>query len=123
MFLILVASREAIPGEHYETAQVYGANRVQMFFRITLPQLKSAILVAVSIRVVWNLAKVSQAFQLTQGGPGFETSVLGVLLYRFAYQNGEFGLGFAVGMFLLAVTVVFVGLFIREFEKERKEAI
>jgi ABC-type sugar transport system permease subunit len=123
MFLILVASREAIPGEHYETAQVYGANRVQMFFRITLPQLKSAILVAVSIRVVWNLAKVSQAFQLTQGGPGFETSVLGVLLYRFAYQNGEFGLGFAVGMFLLAVTIVFVGLFIREFEKERKEAI
>ncbi|WP_276275605.1 carbohydrate ABC transporter permease [Haloarcula regularis] len=121
MFLIILASRESIPDEYYETAQVYGSNRVQTFLRITLPQLKSAILVALSIRLVWNLAKVSQAFQLTQGGPGYETSVLGVLLYRFAYSDGQFGMGFAVGMFLLAVTIGFVALFIREFEKARKE--
>lgn len=121
MFLIILASRESIPDEYYETAKVYGSNRVQMFLRITLPQLKSAILVALSIRLVWNLAKVSQAFQLTQGGPGYETSVLGVLLYRFAYNDGQFGMGFAVGMVLLAVTIGFVALFIREFEKARKE--
>ena len=121
MFLIILASRESIPEEYYETAQVYGANRVQTFLRITLPRLKSAILVALSIRIIWNLAKVSQAFQLTQGGPGYETSVLGVLLYRFAYNQGQFGMGFAVGMFLLALTIGFVALFIREFEKARKE--
>ena len=121
MFLIILASRESIPDEYYETAKVYGANRVQMFLRITLPRLKSAILVAISIRMVWNLAKVSQAFQLTQGGPGYETSVLGVLLYRFAYNQGQFGLAFAVGMFLLALTIGFVALFIREFEQSRKE--
>jgi multiple sugar transport system permease protein len=121
MFLIILASRESIPNDYYETARVYGSNRVQMFLRITLPQLKSAILVALSIRLVWNLSKVSQAFQLTQGGPGFDTSVLGVLLYRFAYNDGQFGLGFAVGMVLLAVTIGFVALFIREFERARKE--
>lgn len=121
MFLIILASRESIPDEYYETAKVYGANRTQMFLRVTLPRLKSAILVAVSIRVIWNLAKVSQAFQLTQGGPGYETSVLGVLLYRFAYNQGQFGMGFTVGMFLLALTIGFVALFIREFEKSRKE--
>ncbi|MFB6087185.1 MAG: carbohydrate ABC transporter permease [Haloarculaceae archaeon] len=121
MFLIILASRESIPDDYYETARVYGASRVQMFLRITLPQLKSAILVALSIRLVWNLAKVSQAFQLTQGGPGYETSVLGVLLYRFAYLNGQFGMAFAVGMVLLAVTIGFVAIFIREFEKARKE--
>lgn len=121
MFLIILATRESIPDDFYETARVYGANRVQMFLSITLPQLKSAILVAVSIRLIWNLAKVSQAFQLTQGGPGYDTSVLGVLLYRFAYLQGRFGMGFAVGMVLLALTIVFVALFIREFERARKE--
>jgi ABC-type sugar transport system permease subunit len=121
MFLVIVATRESIPDDHYETARVYGANRVQMFLSITLPQLKSAILVALSIRLIWNLAKVSQAFQLTQGGPGYETSVLGVLLYRFAYTQGQFGMGFAVGMVLLALTIGFVALFIREFEQARKE--
>lgn len=121
MFLIILATRESIPEGYYETAQVYGANRVQMFLNITLPQLKSAILVAISIRLIWNLAKVSQAFQLTQGGPGYDTSVLGVLLYRFAYSQGRFGLGFAVGMVLLGLTIIFVALFINEFEKTRKE--
>ncbi|MFA9517891.1 carbohydrate ABC transporter permease [Halopenitus sp. H-Gu1] len=121
MFLIIVATRESIPNSYYETARVYGANRVQMFLSITLPQLKSAILVAVSIRLIWNLSKISQAFQLTQGGPGYDTSVLGVLLYRFAYNQGQFGRGFAVGMVLLVLTIAFVALFIREFEQARKE--
>lgn len=119
MFLIIFATLESISESHYEAAKVYGANRVQTFFHVTLPQLKSAILVAVSIRLVWNLAKISQPFQLTQGGPGYDTSVLGVLLYRFAYLEGRFGIGFATGMVLLAITIGFVALFIREFERDR----
>jgi ABC-type sugar transport system permease subunit len=122
MFLIIVATMESIPSSHYETAQIYGANRVQTFLKITLPQLKSAIMVAVTIRMVWNLAKISQPFQITGGGPGYDTSVLGVLLYRFAYEEGRFGLGFAVGMILLIMTIGFVALFIREFERSRSAA-
>lgn len=119
VFLIVFATLESIPDQYYEAAQVYGANRLQTFRHITLPQLKSAILVAISIRMVWNLSKISQPFQLTGGGPGYDTSVLGVLLYRFAYQQGRFGLGFAVGIVLLAIALVFVLAFFREFEKER----
>jgi len=122
MFLIILATRESIPDSYYESAKVYGANRVQMFFNITLPQLKSAILVAVSIRMVWNLAKISQPFTLTQGGPGYDTSILAVLLYRFGYREGRLGLAYTVGLVLLAITLVFVVLFIREFEREAGRA-
>jgi len=121
MFLIILASRQSIPDEYYESAKVYGAIRFQMFRRITLPQLKSAILVALSPRLVWNLAKVSQPLQLTGGGPGFETSVLAILLYRFAFDNAAMGLSYAIGIILLLITMVFVALFIREFEKTRGE--
>lgn len=107
MFIIFVPTLQNIPQEHYETGKIYGANRVQTFLKITLPQLKSAILVAVTIRMVWNLAKISQPFQMTGGGPGFDTSILGILLYRFAYIRGSFGAGFAIGMFLLALTGIF----------------
>lgn len=119
MFLIILATLESIPEEYYESAQMYGANRFQQFRYITLPQIKSAILVAVSIRMVWNLAKISQIYQLTQGGPGYKTSVLAVLLYRFGYEEGQLGLGFTVGIVLFVITMVFVALFIREFEKQR----
>jgi len=122
MFLIILATRESIPNSYYESAKVYGANRVQMFFNITLPQLKSAILVAISIRMVWNLAKISQPFTLTQGGPGYDTSILAVLLYRFGYREGRLGLAYTVGLALLAITLVFVALFIREFEREAGRA-
>jgi multiple sugar transport system permease protein len=122
MFLVILASRQSIPDEYYEAAKVYGASRWQMLRRITLPQLKSAILVALSIRLVWNLAKISQPLQMTGGGPGYETSVLAILLYRFAYNSGDMGQGYAVGVVLLAITLVFVALFIREFERTRGEA-
>lgn len=121
MFLIISASLESIPEEYYETARVYGANRWQTFFRVTLPQLKSAILVAISIRMIWNLTKISQILQLTNGGPGYETSVLAVLLYRFAYSRGALGLAYAVGVILLFITIGFTFLFIREFERSSEE--
>ncbi|WP_435181353.1 carbohydrate ABC transporter permease [Halorussus sp. AFM4] len=119
IFLILLATLESIPEEHYESARMYGANRFQQFWHVTLPQLKSAILVAISIRMVWNLTKVSQPLQLTGGGPGYKTSLLSILLYRQASESGQLGRGFAIGMVLLAITLAFVVVFIREFEKSR----
>jgi ABC-type sugar transport system permease subunit len=117
MFLILSASLESIPEEMYETARMYGASRTQTFLRVTLPQLKSAILIAVSIRLIWNMTKISQVLQLTNGGPGYDTSVLAVLLYRFSYEQGQMGLSYAIGVILLLVTIGFVFVFIREFER------
>lgn len=117
MFIILLASLENIPDEHYESAKVYGAGYLSRFRLVTLPQLKSAILVAFSIRMVWNLSKVSQPLQLTGGGPGYETSLLAILLYRFTSARGALGLSFAMGIILLILSLAFVILFIREFQK------
>jgi trehalose/maltose transport system permease protein len=52
MALLLLAGLQTIPGEVYEAARVDGANVMQRFFRITLPLLKSAILVAVLFRTL-----------------------------------------------------------------------
>ena len=118
MFLIIFASIENIPDELYESARVYGAGRIQTFLKVTLPNLKSAILVAVSIRMIWNLAKISQPLQMTSGGPGYETSILAVLLYRFAYDRNQMGIAFAVGIVLLLVVIAFILVFLREFERD-----
>ncbi|HET7271079.1 MAG TPA: sugar ABC transporter permease, partial [Rubrobacter sp.] len=52
MALLLLAGLQTIPGEVYEAARVDGANVTQRFFRITLPLLKSTILVAVLFRTL-----------------------------------------------------------------------
>jgi trehalose/maltose transport system permease protein len=52
MALLLLAGLQTIPGDVYEAARVDGANVMQRFFRITLPLLKPAILVAVLFRTL-----------------------------------------------------------------------
>lgn len=122
MFLIITASLESIPSEYYEAAEVFGASRLQKFTKITYPQIKSALLVAIIIRIVWNLTKISQPLQMTGGGPGFDTSVLAILLYRFAWLRGELGMGYTIGIVLLVLMMAFIAMFVREFERETGEA-
>ena len=108
MFLIILASLQSIPQSHYELAEIYGANAWQRFKHVTWYHIKGAILVVVILRLAFNLAKIDQPFSLTGGGPGYETSVLSILMYRFAFMSGDFGMAFTVGMFLVAMTVVLI---------------
>ena len=118
MFLILLASLQSIPQSFYELAEVYGANLWQRFRVVTLPHIRGAILTAVIIRIVWNLAKIDQPFQLTGGGPGYETSVLSILTYRFAYLSANFGKAFTVGLFLVVFTTILIAPFLRKFQAQ-----
>ncbi len=52
MALLLLAGLQTIPGDVYEAAKVDGASVMQRFFKITLPLLKPAILVAVLFRTL-----------------------------------------------------------------------
>lgn len=114
-FLVIYATLESIPSDHYEAARVYGANRWQSFFRVTLPQLRSAIVIAFSIRFVWNLVKVAIPIQMTGGGPGFDTSILAVFLYQYARESQALGRAYTVGMILFVITLVFIAIVIRTF--------
>ena len=99
-------SLQAIPKEYYELAEIYGANYFQRFLTVTFPRIKSAILIVIILRLAFNLAKIEQPFTLTGGGPGYDTSVLSILMYRFAFMSGDFGMAFTVGLFLVLFTGV-----------------
>lgn len=118
VFLLVLAALEGIPQSYYETSYIYGTGLWQRFRYITLPQIKSTLLLAIIIRIIWNLGKVSQPFQITRGGPGYDTSILGILLYRLAWADQTFGLAYAVGVILGLISLAFVSIFIWRFEAE-----
>ena len=122
MFLIILSALHAIPRSRYELAEVYGANAWQRFVVVTLPGIKNAILVVVILRLAFNLAKIEQPFTLTGGGPGYETSVLSILMYRFAFMSGDFGMAFTVGMFLVVMTAVLILPFAWLFQRQVRRA-
>ena len=70
--LILQAALAAIPEEMEEAASVDGANAWQRFWKIRLPLLRPAILVALIIRTVEAFRVFDIVYIITSGGPAYQ---------------------------------------------------
>ena len=103
--LIYQGAVRQIPRSMYEAAQLDGAGRARMFFRITLPQLKYTIITSSTLMVVGSLVFFDLIFVLTEGGPGDATRVLALLMYKQGFQANLMGQASAI-----AVILVLVGL-------------
>jgi len=68
--VIFIGGLNAIPQVFYEAASIDGANKVQRFFRITLPLLKPTTLLVLVLTTINALKVYQQVVVLTQGGPG-----------------------------------------------------
>ncbi|MDQ7784022.1 MAG: sugar ABC transporter permease [Desulfomonilaceae bacterium] len=123
--LIILAGLQTIPDELYEASKIDGAGAFQRFFKITLPLLKPAILVALLFRTMDAFRVFDLVFVMTQGGPGDATNVLQFYGYRKLFAEGMVGYGSAVSIvvFLLVFSVSIIYLkFIGTGILEKKEA-
>jgi multiple sugar transport system permease protein len=92
----VLARLQVIPLEVYESARVDGAGRTQRFRYITLPQLRSTVLLVVLIRGIWMFNKFDSVWLLTEGGPLGATQTLPLLAYLKAFGQYQLGTGAAV---------------------------
>jgi multiple sugar transport system permease protein len=83
--LLVLAGLQIIPGEIYEAAKVDGATAIQSFRRITLPMVKSAVVVAVLFRMLDVLRIFDLPFIMTNGANGTET--LSTIAYKQSIQD------------------------------------
>jgi multiple sugar transport system permease protein len=83
--LLVLAGLQIIPDEVYEAARVDGASAAQSFWRITLPLVKSAVVVAVLFRMLDVLRIFDLPFILTNGAN--QTETLSTIAYKEAIQN------------------------------------
>ncbi len=82
-----------------------GAERLQQFFLITLPQLKYTIITSTILILTGSLTYFDLIWVTTQGGPGYATRILPLQMYITAFQNQSVGYGS-----VLAVVLVFFGV-------------
>ena len=108
--LMILARLQAVDSTLYEAASVDGANTIQKFFHITLPELRYVLGAVFLLRLMWTFNKFDDIFLLTGGG--FGTKVLPVLTYEFSFRLFDFGRGAATAMILLVILVVFMALYI-----------
>lgn len=91
----------------YEAARIDGAGRAREFVAVTLPGLRNEIVVALTVLTIAALASFDIIYVATAGGPGFQTMVPGVLIYRLTFTTQQVGLASALGV-VLALLVVCV---------------
>jgi multiple sugar transport system permease protein len=116
VMLVFFAALQALPEYVYEAARIDGLSESQIFFRVTLPLLRPAILIVLIIRAVDALRSLELVFMMTKGGPAGDTEVLPWYLYTTGFMSLDLGYAAAMAVLMLALVTVLSQLFIRQLE-------
>ena len=99
--LILLAAMQSVPAELYEAARIDGASGWQSFWRITIPSIRSAIVVALILRAVDALKTFDIIYVITEGGPGTASETLNVLAFKTGFNFFHAGYAATLLIFLM----------------------
>ena len=113
MALLLLAGLQTINTGVYESAKIDGASKVQQFFKVTLPLLKPAILVALLFRTLDAFRVYDLIAVLTNGGPGGATETLSIYAYKKMFAQTNFGYGSVVVIMMFILVAVIAVLFVK----------
>jgi raffinose/stachyose/melibiose transport system permease protein len=98
--VIYLAGLQGVPQEQLEAAALDGAGPFQRFWYVVRPLLAPAITVNLMLALIRGLMAFDQIWVTTQGGPAQSTETLSTLVYRNAFQYGEFSYSAAIAVVL-----------------------
>lgn len=113
MALLLLAGLQTIPSSLYEAASIDGATKWQQFIKITLPLLKSSILVALLFRTLDAFRVFDLIFVLTGGGPANSTETISILAYKVMFSQTNFGEGSALAVIVFICVAIISTIYIK----------
>lgn len=111
--VMILAGLQGIPQDLYEAARVDGATPFQEFRHITLPGLRPISAVVFLLLTLYSFKRVALIYIMTAGGPSRATETLSVLTYLEGFKFFRMGSAAAIGVAMLAVTLVFTLFYYR----------
>ncbi|CAA9222629.1 MAG: Maltodextrin ABC transporter, permease protein MdxF [uncultured Blastococcus sp.] len=118
--LLLLAGLAQVPEVLQEAAKVDGATRWQRMWRVTIPNMKAAIMVALLFRTLDAFRVFDTIFIMTNGANGTES--VSFLAYRQTIARLEIGLGSALSVLLFLCVVLIAFIFIKGFKVDLAQA-
>ncbi|MFD9939509.1 carbohydrate ABC transporter permease [Nonomuraea sp. NPDC059023] len=111
--LIYLAALSSVPVELYEAAQLDGASIARRIWHVTLPQLRPVLLIMLLLQVINTFQVFTEPFVLTDGGPEDSTVTVLLLIYRYAFVNGDYGAAAALSVSLAVVLALLSAVYLR----------
>ncbi|MFN8444850.1 MAG: sugar ABC transporter permease [Caldilineaceae bacterium] len=117
--VIVLAGLQEISSELLEAARLDGANDRQLFWKITLPLLRPALILVITLELIASFRIFGQVHLMTGGGPGGKSATIVSYIYSTGFSR--FQLGYAATLsLLLFVTILLVSwirvLFVKELD-------
>ncbi|KIR66572.1 MULTISPECIES: carbohydrate ABC transporter permease [Micromonospora] len=106
--ILLVTGMSKIDPALYEAARIDGAGPVREFFAVTLPSLRQEVGVCLTVTIIAALASFDIVYISTSGGPGIQTTVPGLEIYRLAFSQRQVGLASALAVVLMVLVLACV---------------
>jgi multiple sugar transport system permease protein len=122
VFIILLAGLEGLPPETVEAALVDGANRIQMFRYIILPQIVPVSTTVILIRMIEAFKIIDMPQILTRGGPGTATESMTLHSYNL-WRALDLGPSSALAYILLFIVTFLALVFVNFVRQHLLEAV
>lgn len=117
----VLSALQTIPEEQYEAAKIDGANRRQVFAKITLPHIKNVVGLLVVLRTIWIFINFDIVYLLTGGGPANSTTTLPIYAYNVGWGTKLLGRSSAVTILMLLFLVIICFLYFKVLNKWERE--
>jgi multiple sugar transport system permease protein len=122
VMLLVLSGLKAIPDYLYEAAAIDRASPWFQFWRITVPQVAPLLLIAVLFRTIEAFKSFDLVMGMTGGGPGAQTELIAVNLYRQAFQGQwRTGQASALAYIILIIIIAVSNLYIKYLNQLRGE--
>ncbi len=114
---IFVTAFKTIPDEIYEAASIDGASGMKKIWYITLPMIRSTVVVVVLLLITGVFKIFEIVVQLTGGGPNHLSEMVVTYMYYMTFQCTKYGYGMSIAIVAFLITAIFAFLYIY-FTKE-----
>lgn len=112
IMMMILAGLQAVPTDIVEAARIDGANGLKVFRHVTIPCLKPVLLVTLVLDTVWWFKHYTLVWVLTGGGPGNDTSLVSIAIYKLSFDQFNFGKAAAYSVIVFVICFV-IGLVYR----------
>jgi len=117
--IVYSAGLEGIPVDLFEAAKIDGASRWRIFWRITVPMLRPATIVVVTMTLLWELKIFDIVWVIQRGGPGGASNVMALDMFLDAFFSipPNFGTASAIATILTIMTFGFAAYMVNRMVK------
>jgi multiple sugar transport system permease protein len=113
MMLFVLAGLEAVPRHLLESAEIDRLSWLNKFKVVIWPTIRPLVMLALLFRTMDAFRTFDTVFALTEGGPGTQTELISISLYRVAFKYFRTGEATALAFIVLVIVILLTSLYLR----------